>query len=151
MNEMTEQLPDEHEECYTNVMKVNLLLAESGVVHPDGTFSVLRGGINKVAAPKPPVPLMGVLAIRFEIEPAEGGANHAFEISAMDEDGKEIAPRLSGQFNAPKGGGFSNLLLSFQMLFPRFGRFVFNVTVDKILRESWAVTAVEQPEKKREA
>jgi len=78
-------------------VKVTLLLGEAATAHPDGTVSILRAGINRVWGPKLPVPLIASLVVKIDAEPVESGS-HLVDIRIIDTDGKDIAPRLSGNF-----------------------------------------------------
>ena len=91
-------------------MKARLLLAEAATAHPDGTISMLRAGITNVWGDKPPVQLQASLVTRIESDPGDVG-KHAVEIFLIDADGKEVMPKLSGEFevyphgHVPPGDG----------------------------------------------
>ena len=127
-------------------MKVDLILAEAGTNHPDGTISLLRAGITNVWRETPPIPLTGVLAVRLETETGEGG-NHSLEVTVRDEDGKSISPTLKAEFKAPDDMGRVNLLLGFQVAFPKFGKYEFMAAVDKIKYAHWLITASKKKKK----
>ena len=125
-------------------MKARLLLAEAATSHPDGTISMLRAGITNVWGDKPPVNLQASLVTRIEAEMGDVG-NHQIEIMCLDEDGKEIMPKLEGQFQVARGGGHNNILLNFGFGFPSFGVFVFVVRIDNVQYDSWSIRAGQAP------
>lgn len=122
-------------------MRGTVIVAESASVHPDGTFSMLRGHITQVSGPQFPLGLPGALVILIEAEAAEDGP-HNFEIRGMDEDGKEGGPRLSAQFNVPKGGGNVALTFGFDLQFKKPGRHEFVLKIDNQVKHAAVITAV---------
>lgn len=122
-------------------MEATMWLAEAAAMHPDGTVSMLRAGINRVMRKEKPVPFAGALVIRLEASLAESGP-HSFEIRLMNDDGKDIAPRINGGMEVPTGGGSSHVVVNFHVTFPEFGRYEFSVNVDRVLYQSWKVDAV---------
>jgi len=125
-------------------LKARLLLAESATTHPDGTISMLRAGITNVWGEKPPVNLQASLVTRIEADLGDVG-QHQIEIMCMDEDGKEIMPKLDGQFAVARGGGHNNILLNFGFGFPRFGLFTFVVRVDHVQYDTWPLRVAPAP------
>ena len=125
-------------------MKARLLLAEAATSHPDGTISMLRAGITNVWGEKPPINLQASLITRIEADLGDVG-NHSLEIMCMDEDGKEVMPKLDGQFQVARGGGHNNILLNFGFGFPAFGLYMFVVRVDGVQYDSWSLRAAQAP------
>jgi len=79
-------------------MKAKLLLADAAVNHPDGTFSQLRGGIERIyVAPNKPPFLKAALIARIEATVGEKG-KHSFRLVCIDEDGSSVLPDLEGNF-----------------------------------------------------
>lgn len=128
----------------SKAVDAQLLFAEAATQHPDGTFSVLRGGITAVWATAPPIALDGVLVARIIADSADRGS-HEFDLACMDEDGKPGGPTLKGQFDVPTGGGNVNLIMGYAMRFPKHGRYTFNLRVDNVLRGELTLTAAKQP------
>ena len=126
-------------------MKARLLLAEAATSHPDGTISMLRAGITNVWGEAPPVNLQASLITRIEADLGDVG-NHKIEIMCMDEDGKEVMPKLDGQFQVARGGGHNNILLNFGFGFPEFGVYTFVVRVDGVQYDSWTLRAAQAPQ-----
>jgi hypothetical protein len=121
------------------------MLGETGAHHPDGTFSVLRAGIDRVWFKEPPARLRGVLIVRLEADRTEKG-EHTFEVSCMDEDGRDTdLPKLSGTFTVREGGATSTLLLQMQIDFAKEGVYQFALRIDNRTEDDWKVT-VARPE-----
>ncbi|RKY17313.1 MAG: hypothetical protein DRP63_03925 [Planctomycetota bacterium] len=130
-------------------MKAKLLLADAAVGHPDGTFSLLRGGINRVEVPpNRPASLAGALLIRIEATPSEKG-EHTFKLVCIDEDGRSILPDMTGKFSIPDQGGSVNIVIKLQVVFPRLGRYTFAVSVDGQELDVWLISAVEKASDKK--
>jgi hypothetical protein len=125
-------------------VKARLLLAEAATAHPDGTISMLRAGITNVWGDKPPVPLQASLVTRIEADPGDYG-KHAVEIFLIDADGKEVMPKLSGEFEVARGGGHNNIILNFQVQFPALGLFQFVVRVDNVQYDVWTLRTAKPP------
>lgn len=109
-----------------------IILAEAATNHPDGTTSILRAGINRLWAPSTPVPFRGAVIARIEGDAAERGS-HDLEINCIDEDGRDRLPTIKGQFELPPAGGKNTMVLALQVKLDRFGVYVFNLLVDRVL------------------
>jgi hypothetical protein len=125
-------------------MNARLLLAEAATSHPDGTISMLRAGITNVWGEKPPVNLQASLVTRIEAGLADAGT-HQVEILCIDDDGKEVMPKLSGQFQVARGGGHNNIILNFGVAFPAFGNYTFVVRIDNEQYDTWTLHAAAAP------
>jgi hypothetical protein len=125
-------------------VKARLLLAEAATAHPDGTISMLRAGITHVWGEKAPVPLQASLVTRIEADPGDVG-KHAVEIFLIDADGKEVMPKLSGEFEVARGGGHNNIILNFQVQFPALGMFQFVIRVDNVQYDVWSLRTARPP------
>lgn len=124
-------------------MKAVLILADAATAHPDGTFSLLRGGVSETGVPKNrPAMFRGALVVRITSARGEAGA-HSFKLSCVDEDGAPVAQELSGNFDTPQQGGTVQFVWDLQLILPRLGRYEFNITVDKIQLDSWTLAAKE--------
>ncbi len=122
-------------------MKGKLILAEHATAHPDGTFSMLKAGIDRIQAAKIPAPFKATLVVRIEPEVADQG-EHTFDIRCMDADGKQVLKAQKGQFQAPPGGGAINLILGMAGSFPAIGDFSFYLRIDNVEVDSWTVHVV---------
>jgi hypothetical protein len=124
-------------------MDVTLILADAARVHPDNTFSLLRGGITTVSVPKnAPVLFKGSLLVRVSGQPSEAGP-HEVRIVCVDEDGSQVGQEISGTFEiAPKGGSVQ-IVVDMSMIMPRHGTYEFAVTVDRQQMARWPLETKE--------
>ncbi len=127
------------------VVKAFLIVADAARTHPDGTFSLLRGGITSVTTEETkPAVLKASVVARITLEPGEGGP-HAFKIAIVNEDGASVAPDFTGSFEAASKGGNVNLVMDLQLIFPKPGRYAFNLFVDNRIEHSWSMDVVTKP------
>jgi len=127
-------------------MIARLILADAAVTHPDGTFSLLRGGIDRVEVPpNRPASFRGALLVRIEATVAEKG-NHTFKLVCVDEDGNPVMPGMNGSFQVPEKGGNLHLAINFQSVFPKLGRYSFIVTLDGQEKDRCGLEFVEKKE-----
>ncbi len=122
-------------------MKGKLILAEHATGHPDGTFSMLKAGIDRMQAAKMPAPFKAALVVRIEPDVADQG-EHTFDIRCMDADGKQVLQGQKGKFKAPASGGTINLILGMAGSFPSTGNFCFYLRIDNVEVDSWTVRVV---------
>ena len=120
-------------------MKLTLLLAEAATTHPDGTVSILRAGINRAVNKTAPIPLAAALVARVDGDISEGDSKHRFTMRLLNEDGKDVIPKVDGGFVLPPEWGAVNLVFNFQAAFPRHGRYAFHLNVDDIHHAQWSV------------
>lgn len=128
-------------------MKVTVILAEAATNHPDGTVSMLRAGIQRLWSPQVPAALMGALVVRIEGETGETAGEHAFTLRVLDQDGKDVMPKLPGKFGLPDGAGAINLVINFQVQFPAYQTYGFYVNIDNVKYDQWRLTVARPPEK----
>ena len=123
-------------------VKATLILADAARTHPDGTFSLLRGGIDRVTfhPARPPV-LRATLMARITCRSGEDG-EHTFQLRLMDQDGNVIGPEHSGSFTVPRQGGKHQISLDLQMVLPGEGVYEFVVTIDGSVQDTWPITVV---------
>src|SRR5262245_42940969 len=118
-------------------MKAFILLADAASAHPDGTFSLLRGGITEVNVPMGQALVFhGAFVVRIVGTLADAG-QHTMAIKVITEDGKSVAPDVQGQFAIPAGGGATQVVASFNMVLPAYGKYVFWLSVDRAEADSW--------------
>src|SRR5262245_48712952 len=104
-------------------MKAFILLADAARAHGDGTFSLLRGGIDRVWALRTdPITFQGSIVVRFRASLSESGS-HEFKVRVMNEDGESIAQDITGSFNIPEGGGTGQIIGDCSFILPRYGRY----------------------------
>lgn len=126
-------------------MKAFILLADAASAHPDGTFSLLRAGITDVSVPKgQPLVFHGAFVARIVGTIGDAGS-HSLAIRVTTEDGKPVAPDVQGQFTIPSGGGATQVVASFNMVMPAYGRYTFWLSVDRKEADSWEIRVQEPP------
>ena len=126
-------------------MKGIIIVADAARVHSDNTFSMLRGGIDRVYAPRTkPIHFRGSFLTRISGALSEAGP-HDFQLRLMNEDGQSIAPDINGQFTVPEGGGSAIAAGDFGLVLPAYGRYTFALRVDRQELATWEVHAVETP------
>ena len=131
-------------------MKAFILLSDAASAHPDGTFSLLRAGITDVNIPQgQPLVFHGAFVARIVGTSGDAGA-HALAIRVMTQDGKAVAPDVQGQFSIPDGGGATQVVANFNLLFPAHGRYTFWLSVDRNEADSWEVR-VREPSPAKQA
>jgi len=124
-------------------VKAWILLADAASAHPDGTFSLLRGGITELNVPRgQPLAFQGAFVVRVFGSIGDAGP-HELAIRVTSEDGKSVAPNLQGNFNIPPGGGATQVVASFNLIFPAYGRYTFFLTIDRQQADSWEIKAQE--------
>ena len=124
-------------------MKGALLIADSARSHPDGTFSLLRGGIDRVhVLAGQPIVHRGSVVARMSGEAADAG-KHEFILRVGTQSGKPVAPEMSGAFEIPRGGGGVVAVLDFALRLPAFGTYSFVLVVDHVDLDTWRVEVLE--------
>ncbi len=116
-----------------------MIVAEAATAHPDGTISILRAWINQLSGQAPPFVLRGALAIRIEGEIGDSGT-HKFDLRCLNEDGRDVIPKLEGSFEVPQGGGVSAFVLNLQAPFQNAGKYLFVLRVDQVQLSEWPMT-----------
>ncbi len=130
-------------------MQLLLVLADAARTHPDGTFSLLRGGITKVTVTEgSPRLLRASLLARILFDPAEAGP-HAFRVLVIDQDGSPAGIEVNGNFTAPTQGGVLQIVIDLANIFPQDGKYDIRFSVDNHLHGSWPI-ACETKKKKEE-
>ncbi len=112
-------------------MKAFIILSDAARTHPDGTFSLLRGGIDRVTMPRGrPLEFRGSFFAQISGTLGEGG-EHEFCLQVLDQDGHPVAPEVRDKFVAPREGGAGNIAVDFSLFLPGYGQYVFVLTVDR--------------------
>lgn len=121
----------------------NMFLCDAATPHPDNTFSVLRGGINRWKLPvvkrgpdsaqqisSPPIKL--ALVATIELELTEMGRLHNLEVALLDLDGKRVIPKLMSNFQTPisQRRGYHNIILDMFIKVNNPGEYCFYINVD---------------------
>jgi hypothetical protein len=122
-------------------MKGFIFVSDAARAHPDGTFSLLRGGIDRIHTPSnQPIQFRGAIVARMTGTMNEAGP-HEFKIRILNEDGQPVAPDIQGSVNVPEGGGAANIVGEFALMLPRDGRYTFSLSVDRHEIDTWEVRA----------
>jgi hypothetical protein len=118
-------------------------MADAATVHPDGTFSLLRGGITQINVPgNSPIRFRGALVARIVATPSERGA-HTFRVICTDQDGGLIGQEMKGDFPIPPEGGMGNVVAMVELILPRLARYQFSLSVDGHELDTWPLEAKE--------
>ena len=116
-------------------MQVKMItLCESATRHPDGTFSLLRGGIDSWAAPQFPVTITCTVVVTIELSLSETDQLHTAGLDIIDEDGNRLLPQAKIQFSNPKAAHLTqfenNIMGTISIPVPKAGRYSLDVSVD---------------------
>ena len=126
-------------------MKAQLIMADAATTHPDGTFSLLRGGISQINIPRnSPIVFRGALAARISASPSERGA-HTFRVVCADQDGGLIGHEMTGNFSIAPEGGAGCVVVMIELILPRLGKYQFSLSVDGHEMDTWPLEAKEIP------
>ncbi len=79
----------------------SILLCEHASAHPDGTFSLLRGGIDNWNVAAFPAQTRFGFVVILELLSTEVGRPHTAELDIIDEDGNRILPQAKISFSIP--------------------------------------------------
>ena len=121
-------------------MDAVLLLADAASQHPDGTFSVLRAGVDRVFGPTEPVQFRGALIARVKATLNEAG-EHGFSLRCTDFDGAAVMPAIEGRFVSPPHGGGMQFIVNCALQLPRYGKYQFSLSIDGEEQDSWTLAA----------
>jgi hypothetical protein len=113
-------------------------LADAVTGLPDGTFDMIRGGVDEFTGETFPAtkPVL-VLVARLSFEPQEVGKKFKFAGGLVDREGKAIFPALGGDFEAPvhprrrdRATWMTLFLNCSGVTFPAPGDYFFRLTID---------------------
>ncbi len=117
-------------------MKLNtIFLCDSAAMHPDNTFSTLRGGIDRfVYDPDKGGTLSMTLVAIVRLETTETGRSHTIEISILNMDGAPLIQKLTMPFNPPASNRPTNqnILAKLSVQNPPMGEYSIYVNADGI-------------------
>lgn len=116
----------------------NMFLCDAVSSHPDNTFSVLRGGINRynITLPDNPnhplLPIKIALVATMELEITEMGKLHNLEVVLLDIDGNKVIPELRTNFQPSTSPhkGYHNIMLDMFIPIRKPGEYCFRINVD---------------------
>lgn len=123
---------------------VSFVVCQSANLGPDGTFNILGGGRDRLAAPAFPlvVPTM-TLVLRVEAQPTEVG-QHRLGIRLVNADGRLLMAPPDAEFEVGSGRRLVNFLMEVANLrFPAAGSYGFEVRIDGQHCRSWPLELIE--------
>jgi hypothetical protein len=117
-----------------------MILAEAASAHPDNTYSMLRGGIDRYSRQQgqPPIVNSGAIIVRINGDRNEVG-QHVMTVVLQNEQGQTQPPAFP-QINftvAPGGGTYIAVLNLTGLPLPPTGIYFFRVLVDGNEVTSW--------------
>ncbi|MBI2921240.1 MAG: hypothetical protein HYY18_09180 [Planctomycetes bacterium] len=122
-----------------------MLIADSARIHGDGTFSLLRGGIDRVLVPEgEPLIHRGSVLLRIHGDASEAG-KHEFALRVESGNGERVAPDLKGAFEIPAGGGGAVAALDFVFSLPKLGSYRIALSVGDRELDGWRVEVISIP------
>mgnify|MGYP001606030950 CR=1 FL=1 len=113
----------------------SILLCDAASPHPDGTFSLLRGGIDNWNVQTFPTQIRLSFVVILELLSTEVGRTHVAELDVIDADGNRILPQAKITFSIPIKVNVTRYkwnLVGGNMLLPiaRTGKYSLQVGVD---------------------
>lgn len=125
----------------------SLTLCEFATVHADGTFTIVRGGIDWFKEPPPGQGISGFVFGRIQHESSESGS-HQLRLRVINEDGRAVVPDLEPTITMPNQKGALNLSIGFENMPLRAGRYEIHVVIDRHLIGSLPFSVRETPKDK---
>lgn len=111
-----------------------IILCESATRHPDGTFSLLRGGIDNWVAQQFPVNIQFTFVVTIELALSETDQEHVAGLDIVDEDGNRLVPQAKIKFSAARAAQQirfkNNIMGSINLSVPKPGRHSLDVSVN---------------------
>ncbi len=128
-----------------------ILICESASHHPDGTFSLLRGGIDNWNIKSFPSQIGFTFVIMLELLSAEAGMQHTAELDVIDADGHKILPQAKINFKIGVKENTSRYKFNLIGGVPKIpitkpGKYSFNFSVDGNFLASTEFQAVQSPQ-----
>ncbi len=118
-----------------------IILCESATRHPDGTFSLLRGGIDNWMAPQFPANILFTFVVTIELAISETDEEHTAGLDIIDEDGKRLVPQAKMNFAVPRVPQQirfkNNIMGTINLAVPRPGKHSLDVSVDGVQLASY--------------
>lgn len=112
----------------------NIILCESATRHPDGTFSLLRGGIDNWVAGQFPVNIQFTFVITVELSLSETNQTYTSILDIIDEDGKRLVPQAKIPFTVNRVSNQitfrNNIMGTINLTVPKPGRHSLDIAVD---------------------
>lgn len=123
-----------------------IILCESATRHPDGTFSLLRGGIDNWVAQQFPANIIFTFVITIELAISETDEEHTAGLDIIDEDGNRLVPQAKMKFSVtrvPQQIRFKNNIMgTINLTVPKPGKHSVDVSVDGVQLASYEFQVV---------
>ena len=113
----------------------SILLCSAATPHPDGTFSLLRGGVDTWSVASFPTQVQFGLVVILELMSTEVGVAPLLELDVIDADGNRVIPQTKIPFSIPVRVNITryrfNLVIGNGVIqIPKIGRYSVQVGVD---------------------
>jgi hypothetical protein len=122
-------------------MQISLILCDHVSGHPDGTFSLLRGGIDRVTCRTgAPLAFRGMLLAHIRPDTEDLGKEFGWSVSMSDSDGAAMGPPDSGVANFPIGEKkihAFNIASLFNVVFQKTGRYEIRLRINGEQKAVW--------------
>lgn len=117
-----------------------VILADSAQILPDGTFVIIRGGVEYINAPSFPAmnPSLALVA-RVALNPDDFDHEHRFRVELQTPDGTNVTPAQGNSTFTPRAHAATNqvftpgyvFVVNFPgLVFPMAGTYQFRLFVD---------------------
>jgi len=122
-------------------VKATLLLADAVTAHEDGTFTVLRGGINLTTGQgQGPFLFNGGMLVRLIFAKTELG-RHDVMVTCVNDKGEACTDHFSRSVVVTEQRRVFSLCVAIMMAIPQVGRYKFVLSVDGRPVEEWPLEA----------
>lgn len=113
----------------------SILLCSAATPHPDGTFSLLRGGVDTWGVASVPAQVQFGLVVILELVSTEAGAQHLMELDVIDADGNRVVAPIKIPFSIPVRANttrykFNLVIGNGTIQIPKIGTYSVQVGVD---------------------
>ena len=128
----------------------SILLCSAATPHPDGTFSLLRGGVDTWGVASVPAQVQFGLVVILELMSTEAGAQHLVALDVIDADGNRVVPQIKIPFSIPVRANITrykfNLVIGNGTIqIPKIGTYSVQVGVDGRNLSSTELQIVQAP------
>lgn len=113
-------------------------MAEAATGHPDGTFSMLKAGVDTYASDAPPFVIFGVAVARLSFTRAEAG-EHVVRVRFLDGE-TDLLPAIEIHVDVPKEDIHVNFIHKVAQKIEKAGKFRLVLLVDGRELDSCVIT-----------
>jgi hypothetical protein len=140
-------------------MQISIILCDFASPHPDGTFSLLRGGIDRVTCRSGgPLVFHGTLLVHIRPDLDDYGKEFGWSVSMVNADGAASCPPDTGVMNFPSGAGAGagsgagekkihsfNIVSVFNVVFSKIGRYEIRLRINGEQKAVWPLEVFHDP------